>query len=190
MAISKIILNGTTQMDLTADTIDPTSVLSGHYGTGADGVRFEGTASGGGGGGLEYEEGTYTPASDVSRTNITFTNSHSTPPSIVYIQDMTNYQVVADVTASSNIWFIHYSGAKLFNQVVPWYIDTSSFGTAYAVDTYGYSTASRISVASTTFSDSTTSSGVVDETGIYAWSHSTSRYWKAGKTYKWVAIWT
>ena len=47
MAISKIILNGVTQMDLTQDTVTPSTVLSGETATGADGVRFTGTYSGG-----------------------------------------------------------------------------------------------------------------------------------------------
>ena len=47
MAISKIILNGVIQMDLTQDTVTPSTVLSGETATGADGVRFTGTYSGG-----------------------------------------------------------------------------------------------------------------------------------------------
>ena len=43
MAFSKITLNGTTLIDLTADTAAANRVLSGYYATGADGVRFEGT---------------------------------------------------------------------------------------------------------------------------------------------------
>lgn len=43
MAISKVILNGTTLMDVTSDTVDASNLLSGYYATGADGVRFSGS---------------------------------------------------------------------------------------------------------------------------------------------------
>lgn len=42
MAISKIILNGVTQIDLTSDTIDANSALDGYTGHGADGEGFTG----------------------------------------------------------------------------------------------------------------------------------------------------
>lgn len=43
MAISKLILNGVTQMDLTQDTVDAASSLSGKTGHGADGEGFTGS---------------------------------------------------------------------------------------------------------------------------------------------------
>lgn len=43
MAFSKVILNGTTLIDLTADTVDSASALTGRTGHGADGVGFTGT---------------------------------------------------------------------------------------------------------------------------------------------------
>ena len=49
MAISKIILNGVTQIDVTVTTADENSVLSGYGAVGADGEWFDGIASGGGG---------------------------------------------------------------------------------------------------------------------------------------------
>ena len=42
MAISKIILNGVTQMDLTADTTDAAKTLASYTGHGADGEAFTG----------------------------------------------------------------------------------------------------------------------------------------------------
>lgn len=44
MAISKIILNGVTQMDLTQDTTDASKTLASYTGHGADGEAFTGTA--------------------------------------------------------------------------------------------------------------------------------------------------
>lgn len=47
MAISKIILNGVTQMDLTADTVAASNLISPNTAHGADGEAIVGTASGG-----------------------------------------------------------------------------------------------------------------------------------------------
>ena len=43
MAISKVILNGVTQIDLTQDTVNAASSLSGVIGHGADGESFTGS---------------------------------------------------------------------------------------------------------------------------------------------------
>ena len=48
MAISKIILNGVTQMDLTADTVAANNLIAPNTAHGADGEPVVGTASGGG----------------------------------------------------------------------------------------------------------------------------------------------
>ena len=48
MAISKIILNGVTQMDLTGDTVAANNLISPNTAHGADGEAIVGTASGGG----------------------------------------------------------------------------------------------------------------------------------------------
>lgn len=48
MAISKIILNGVTQMDLTQDTVAANNLIAPNTAHGADGEAITGTASGGG----------------------------------------------------------------------------------------------------------------------------------------------
>lgn len=49
MAVSKVILNGTTLMDITDTTAEAADVAEGEYYYGADGVKTAGTSSGGGG---------------------------------------------------------------------------------------------------------------------------------------------
>lgn len=49
MAVSKVILNGTTLMDITDTTAEAADVAEGEYYYGADGVKTVGTSSGGGG---------------------------------------------------------------------------------------------------------------------------------------------
>ena len=45
MAISKIILNGVTQMDVTDDTVTADKLLYGEQATGADGQKVTGTVT-------------------------------------------------------------------------------------------------------------------------------------------------
>lgn len=56
MAISKVILNNVTQMDVTGTTATPADVAQGKYFTQANGVETQGTASGGGGGAVEEKD--------------------------------------------------------------------------------------------------------------------------------------
>lgn len=50
MAVSKVILNDETLMDVTQDSVTASTLLEGETATGADGVRITGTATAGGGG--------------------------------------------------------------------------------------------------------------------------------------------
>ena len=47
MAVSKVILNNETLMDVTQDSVTASTLLEGETATGADGVRITGAASGG-----------------------------------------------------------------------------------------------------------------------------------------------
>lgn len=49
MAVSKVILNDETLMDVTQDSVTASTLLEGETATGADGVRITGTATAGGG---------------------------------------------------------------------------------------------------------------------------------------------
>ena len=59
MAFSKIILNGTTLMDVTNDTVATDNLFTGYTATGADGLPVVGSATGGGT--LQTKTKTYTP---------------------------------------------------------------------------------------------------------------------------------
>lgn len=59
MAFSKIILNGTTLMDVTNDTVATDNLFTGYTATGADGLPVIGSATGGGT--LQTKTKTYTP---------------------------------------------------------------------------------------------------------------------------------
>ena len=62
MAISKIIVNGVTKMDVTGNTNTAETIATGYIGTGADGQSITGTFSGGG---VNYYTGSTVPTNNL-----------------------------------------------------------------------------------------------------------------------------
>ncbi len=210
MGINKVQYGNTTLIDLTSDTVTADKLMQGYTAHDRSGALITGTATGGGSvtqdqdgfivlppdrggspsvGGLEYETGTWTPSEDVAQPTINFTNTHSTPPRFAMMVD------VSDDLAPENsnaYWSIDY-----------WDIDFNHglyhSGTTliYARTTYGH----RITGTSLSFSGTSVTNRTSEtEGGSYLWSwvrstcirpssNSTSRYWRAGRTYKWIAVW-
>ena len=147
----------------------------------------------GGGSGLKYETGEYTPSSDIARPTITFSNSHTEAPVFVLFSDMTR---TAHSATDSNYNFMYCDFYKLWGHGIPY----SASGFRYAVVYYSYRASSTTSVSSSGFlipnnSDSTSSSSTsyprywVSPTDFHPYSASNSRYWRSGRTYKWIAVW-
>lgn len=146
-----------------------------------------------GGGGLTYEAGTYEPTSDIARPQITWTDSHSEAPVLVFMSDVTG---TTHSTTNSNYVFCYCDPYKLWGHGFPY----SSSGYRYAVAYYSYRGSSTSSISSAGLlishnSDSTTSSGTsytrywASPTDFHPYSNSSSRYWRNGRTFKWIAIW-
>ena len=152
--------------------------------------------SGGGGGGLEYETGTWTPASDVASYTIQFSNTHTTPPSYYVIVDATGTysNTTNSIYQMSYVQFDRLLGSSA-------YADYNNSGTIK----YGrYDTLQR-TTSTTSMStqggfinypmsetdDSTTNHPRywATETWIKAAGYSAIRYWRTGRTYKWIAVW-
>lgn len=145
-----------------------------------------------GGGGLEYEEGTWTPTEDVNRPTINFTNTHAEPPIFVMIIDATG---TVDVTAYTNYSFYYLDWYRLTGVGIPysstaytygfWRNDgrsTSETGTTNSASLYSYSSDNAGATVGYPKYD-------VTNTGFMPSCHSTSRYWRVGRTYKWIAVW-
>lgn len=142
--------------------------------------------------GLEYEEGTYTPESDIARPTINFNNTHTEPPIFVAMYDATDDY---DTTTTKNWGFLYFDFYKAWGIGYPY----NSSSKRYEIVTYTYrgTSTSSISCTSTQISansDSATTSSnsakyFVTNTNFKPYSNSTSRYWKAGRTHKWIAIW-
>lgn len=149
--------------------------------------------SGGGGGGLEYESGTWTPSADIARGEILWKKTHNAAPVIVMLVDATG---TSDVLTQTNYAFMYIDQYKLYGCGMPY----SSSKTCYAIATYVYRASSTSSLTTsgitmTNSSDDETATGAayprywVDNNGFYPYTTTTSRFWRASCTYKWIAIW-
>lgn len=210
MAINKVVYGENTLIDLTDTTATADKILTGYGAYGADGVWMNGTATaggsvtqdqdgfivlppdgggGGGGGGLEYEEGVWTPSEDVARPTINFARTHSLPPMFVMMADATGTD---EQTAPTNFGFSYSSFYSYTGQGVP---SNETANRRYGLTGYVYRTATNPAqsiTGVTTLGGGSSSSDTnywVSETGFVPSSASTTRYWKMGRVYKWIAVW-
>lgn len=195
MAVNKVVQsNGETVIDLTGDTVTlPEHIMSGLIGHLADGRQVTGTGQGGSSG-LEFETGTYEPSADTSGEKILFANSHSEAPAFIMMVDATG---TADTTSNTNMQFVWHDYYKLYGTGIPWSSSAYRYATAfyaYRATNTGNLTQGAVNCPYT--SDNKSPAGSInyprfwtDELGFTPNSASTSRYWRAGRTYKWYAIW-
>lgn len=166
-------------VDPSVTTATASDVAQGKQFIAADGTVTQGTASGGGGG-LEYESGTWTPTSDVSDYTIQFSKQHTVEPAFYMVSDAMGND---SGTANSNL-AVYYAN---------WYQATGEYIQGTSIKRYGaagllYRSSSGIGASSaniTTAQDGTWAT----PTGIRAYTSSSSRYWRAGRTYAWIAVW-
>ena len=148
--------------------------------------------SGGGGSGLVYESGTYTPASNATKPTISFANTHSTLPVYIMMADSTGTYNDTSYTNNTFNFFNYYglTGNKLL-------ASTSSFVYATCFYQYRQTNANTFTTGNTGISRSPSDTGTgtndygnwVTLTGFMPNTNNTSRYWRSGRTYKWVAVW-
>lgn len=209
----QVVRNGTPEVliDLTSDTVTPATLLSGYTAHDASGAIITGTATSGGtggvtqdaqgyivldddggstpapSGGLVYETGTFEPTEDTASPTIYFSDTHATRPFYVLLYDANG--TLPNPSDNSNIFWLISSHYDLFS--VPAY---SSGSPNYARVQQYYRTTSNSASASSV----TSLSGAVSASYLDYWltneyfsprSSATSRYWRAGTTYKWIAVW-
>ena len=138
---------------------------------------FNATAPSAGGGGLEYEEGTYKPTSDVSSGTVTipFINTHSDYPAIVVFVK-TSY-----VSSSSRAIYkyVYIDWTRLTGKTMRPASGTSIYQTVEKRSNYDSS------LSDTTFNAPQT---YVTYTGIKLSVTSSMRIY-ANEEYSWIAIW-
>lgn len=214
MAYNKVVYNNNTLIDLTSDTVTADKLMEGYTAHDKSGALITGTATGGGsvtqdqdgyivlpstggggggGSGLAYETGTWTPSEDVASYVIPFTNTHATAPFYYTISDATG---TYDNTTNS-CYSISYN---YYGQIIgaPQYPSSASLVYGRALCAYrGSSTTSittTVAAISHALNESGSSAGYpsywATATGIKAYTNSDTRYWRAGRTYKWIAVWS
>ena len=154
-----------------------------------NGSLIVGTASGGGG--LEYESGTWEPTGNTTSHIISFAGTHATAPFYYMIQDSGNDYYSQQATA----WYVTYTNMHQFSGAA---IDVDN-GTTYQ---YGFAymryrtsatvTAGTTKVITTPYTSQSDSAATnsrfwAKETGIRAYCD--DFYFRAGRTYKWIAVW-
>ena len=143
-------------------------------------------------GGLVYETGTWTPSEDVVRPTISFTNTHTDIPMCILFSDATGSY---NNTSYTNYAFSFSNYYGLTGEA----INQSETTLKYATCSYLYrvTTADGLAFSTTQIiysleSDNTSSGSYkyfVTNTEFKPWGGSNSRYWRTGRTYKWIAIW-
>lgn len=142
--------------------------------------------SGGGGSGLEYETGTYTPTADIAHPTISFTGSHSTRPFFVAFID-TGSSTIAP-TDSGLCWYV-FSFFDFCNS-----FKASSTLTRYGRAQLYYKTSksdytSGYHITSLTGTSTSALSYHLSNTEFYPYTSSASRYFRSTRSYKWIAVW-
>ena len=120
-------------------------------------------------------------------------DSASEAPAFIMMVDATG---TANTTSNTNMQFVWCDYYKLYGIGMPW--SSSEYRYASAYYAYRATNTSALSVGGvhcSANSDNAGSGGInyprfwTDELGFTPNSASTSRYWRAGRTYKWIAIW-
>ena len=177
--------------DTTTANATAAQILSG-YTAWVNGALLTGTASGGGGG-LECESGIYNPSADIARPTISFSQTHTDVPIFVGMSDATG---TLDTTSDTNQLFVYFDSWGAFGEGYPY----SGSAYRYATVLAAYRGTSAYSINTSIRMLSNKSSSTIDTGNTYPryyvtpsnfkpYADSTSRYWRAGRTYKWIAVW-
>lgn len=130
----------------------------------------------GGGGGLGYETGAWTPTEDTNDATISFANVHTSAPFHVLLYD--NQTTI-------------FNQNDVAVQVIDSFINTYNKGSNYrsGLVSYVYATSSGLSVASAQINTSSELDTWLTSSGFHAYYNSTTRFFRSGHTYKWLAVW-
>lgn len=177
-------------VDVTDTTAAAADVASGKYFYTSSGVLTQGTSSGGGGG-LVYERGSFKPSEDIARPTISFANTHTSLPIFI---DMYDTSPESTSTTNSNVYFTYTDSLYLTGGIgFPRTASNRYYGHVLA----GYRSSSGVSGYTSQFAYPSTNT--TDTSSPYPRyfvsltnfrpSMGTTRYWRAGRTYEWIAVW-
>ena len=139
-----------------------------------------------GGGGLEYEEGIYTPASDIARPTISFVNTHSTTPIAILIMDATG----TAGPVSSVIYWVFANWYDVFGATKGGDGGDVYGGLRWAYATSGGFTANGTNVLYLDSSGDQRHMGYnASPSEFYPYAGINDYKFRTGRTYKWIAVW-
>lgn len=189
MAVNKVVLKDETIMDITDTTAEAGDVREGKAFYGMDGVKTLGTLIERSG--LTYEEGTLNLEADNEKPTIYFNDTHEKAPFFIAMFDTTGTDMAPTY---SSIYFVYYDYYQLYGN--NYY---SSTGTrVYAMMVEGtrssYSSLSNstrhFGYNSDYMDDRYTNAPRYYVKETYFMPERSEAYpWRAGRTYKWIAIW-
>lgn len=143
-----------------------------------------------GGGGLEYETGAWTPTVDTGQGQIYFAKTHTNLPCLVALSDTS--EASTSVSSSVMAW-TYYEAYTMWGAAMP----QSPSVLKYGVIEWVYTSGSSSSQGNVILSYSPTSGSSsrlyprywVDEAWFKPYAYNTNYIFRAGRTYKWIAIW-
>lgn len=148
--------------------------------------------SGGGGSGLEYETGTFETSTDVNRPAISFAKTHTKPPSLIVMADI----IVATAPVTDSVLCWDYEDTyQLFGSGTLGSGTTIMYGRTHTQYRSGTSTGNSRTIMQYDYTDTAREDAIsctryyARESAFYPYPSSTARYWRAGRTYKWIAVW-
>ena len=140
-----------------------------------------------GGGGKTFETGNFTTSTNVANPQINFANTHTNRPFFAMIVDTKTDSVASTDTA---LYWAIISYYDVYNVGIP----TSSSAYSYGRTQYGYKSSSGMSaggynLSSVTGSTSSCVASYLTNTYFKPSVGSSSRYFRSGRAYKWIAVW-
>lgn len=192
MAINKVIFKDRTLMDITDTTAEASNVTKDKVFYDMAGIRTLGTFVEQPG--LEYEEGTFTPEEDITEPTIYFTNTHEKSPIMWVICDVTDNGAPDNNTSAIELYVDPYRiwGTKYYiNETTNGYgylygaINRNSNFFENFTSSFSHSSDEEIGLYNIT----SYPKNYCDNTCIKPKTKTTYGYWRANRTYKWIAVW-
>lgn len=166
-----------TAADISGDTVTAAHLETGYTAHDASGNLITGTLFPG----LYYEEGQFQPAEDTYKPVINFQNTTGNRPFYVQILDVT--QTTAETSSVTDFALLSYVdlyggpyGTGVFARTRVGYWSTSGY------------TAGGASITSLTGGTTSSMDYFLTDKMCKGYS-ATSRFYRAGRTYKWIAVW-
>ncbi len=150
--------------------------------------------SGGGSTGLDYETGTFTPTANVVKPEISFSRTHTSPPVFYSIYDVTdtippnNSCVAVNFIESYKLFgagYVYSSSSPMMRYGTVQYLYK---GSSFSSGTAHLTSSSDIPLPESGGSISYARYWAT-ESKITPSTNTTTRYFVANRTYKWIAIW-